>query len=351
MADTISDVIVNLNVEQPSIPINLGVLAVFVKGAKEGVETFTSDDDLQTKYGSNVALSKISQGYFQQDDHSDNLQVITYVDDIAKAAGDYYSAGWEFATVANTQTPGADGKSAAPADDLPALANFLDAKNERFTVLGLPATEDTVNKLDQTLQPYEGLKRTIAFASGNDTESAAFGIGALVGAIGNETVGSVTWKFKTLAGVAPTTLNASQILKLHKAHVFTYVIKAGLQQTSEGFTLSGEFIDALHGDDWIKAELETELQKLLSSSKKVSYDAAGIAEIDATVTTVLTQATDNGIILMDDAQKKGQFEVTTVSRANTPAQDIQQRKYNGLSFSYTRAGAIHSVVVSGTINL
>ena len=45
-----------------------------------------------------------------------------------------------------------------------------------------------------------------------------------------------------------------------------------------------------------KASIETELQKLLSSSKKLSFDAVGIAQIDATVTQVLSQATNNGII-------------------------------------------------------
>ena len=66
---------------------------------------------------------------------------------------------------------------------------------------------------------------------------------------------------------------------------------------------------------------------------------------------MLNNATSNGIILTDKETGAGDFSVTTVSRADTPTADIAERRYNGLSFAYTRAGAIHSVKVSGQINL
>ncbi|PAB55513.1 hypothetical protein A3Q05_04835 [Lactobacillus johnsonii] len=363
MSNTLSDITVKLNVETPSVPVNMGNLALFVKGDKQNVEGFNSYEDLQKVYGSNDLVKQVANGYFSQDDHGNKLFVITYTD-VATAATDYYGEGWEFATVIPgvkvvAPSVGDQGKEkeAVTVDttndlaDTVALSNFIDGKKERFAVVGLPATNENVEKISDTKKAFGNSPRTIIFVSGTNQAEAEYGIGGLVGAVGNETVGSVTWKFRKIGGVKPVDLTVTQIQKLHENNAFTYVTKAALDQTSEGKTLSGEFIDALHGDDWVKASLETELQKLLSNSKKITFDSAGIAQIDATVTAVLTTATNNGIISENPETKAGEFSVYTASRAESSDEDVAQRNYTGLKFSYTRSGAIHTVKVNGQINI
>lgn len=366
MSNTLSDITVKLNTETPSTPVNMGNLALFVKGDKQNVEGFNSYEDLQKVYGSNDLVKQVANGYFSQDDHGNKLFVITYTD-VATAATAYYGEGWEFATVipgvkvvTPSENTGGDQnkeKEAVTVDttndlaDTVALSNFIDSKKERFAIVGLPATAENVAKIADTKKAFGNSPRTIFFVSGADQAEAEYGIGGLVGAVGNETVGSVTWKFRKIGGVKPVDLTVTQIQKLHENNVFTYVTKAGLDQTSEGKTLSGEFIDALHGDDWVKASLETELQRLLSNSSKITFDAAGIAQIDATVTAVLTTATNNGIISVNPETNAGEFTVTTASRAQSSEEDIAQRNYTGLKFSYTRSGAIHTVKVNGQINI
>ena len=341
----------------------MGNLALFVKGDKQNVEGFNSYEDLQKVYGSNDLVKQVANGYFSQDDHGNKLFVITYTD-VATAATAYYGEGWEFATVIPgvkvvAPSVGDQGKEkeAVTVDttndlaDTVALSNFIDGKKERFAVVGLPATNENVEKIADTKKAFGNSPRTIIFVSGTNQAEAEYGIGGLVGAVGNETVGSVTWKFRKIGGVKPVDLTVTQIQKLHENNAFTYVTKAALDQTSEGKTLSGEFIDALHGDDWVKASLETELQKLLSNSKKITFDSAGIAQIDATVTAVLTTATNNGIISENPETKAGEFSVYTASRAESSDEDVAQRNYTGLKFSYTRSGAIHTVKVNGQINI
>ncbi|MBB1078965.1 DUF3383 family protein [Limosilactobacillus sp. STM2_1] len=367
MSNILSDITVKLNIETPSIPVNMGNLAVFVKGNNQGVETFGSYEDLQKTYGSNELLKQVANGFFSQDDHGNKLFVVTYTD-VATAASAYYGEGWEFATVLPVDptapvviNPSSDeGKEdAQPAStdttnvlaDAVALSSFIDGKNERFAVVAKPAIAENVENAPEFKKAFGNSPRTIAFFSGSTQAEAEYGIGGLVGAVGNETVGSVTWKFRKVGGVKPVDLTVTQIQKLHDNNIFTYVTKAGLDQTSEGKTLGGEFVDALHGDDWVKASLETRLQQLLSNSKKVTYDAAGIAQIDATVTSVLTDATNNGIISINPETNAGEFTVKTASRAESSKEDIAQRSYKGLQFSYTRSGAIHTVKVNGQINI
>jgi RNA binding exosome subunit len=339
MDDVLSDVNVVLNVLQPAVPVNLGVLAIFVHGTEMSKKSYTALEDVQSGEDSEQ-IQAIATGYFAQTGHSKQLLVIDYVD-MQEALDAYYTDAWEFATVVD---------SVEDSNDQLTLANYIEAKSERFAIFGLPATAETVNAAATTTQTYFGNDRTILFAYGADDKEAATGIGSLIGALGNQTVGSVTWKFKTLVGLKPCDLSVAQVGTLHKNHIFTYVTKAGIDQTTEGFTVSGEFIDALHGDDWVKASIETDLQKLLTTTAKLGYDVNGIAQIDATITNVLMQATTNGIIL-DDGSGKGTYNVTTLPREQVSADDIATRHYGGASFAYTRAGAIHSITVHGTVSM
>ncbi|WP_155286043.1 DUF3383 family protein [Lacticaseibacillus zhaodongensis] len=396
MVNTLSDVQIILDVQKPAAPVELGELAIFMPAAAMNFKTYTAMDDLSADVTDPDVL-KVAEGYFDQDEHYKDLAIISY-NDVTKALDAYFNSGWEFATLAGakpaaqTTTPPAntsttptdsgsgDGKTddskpadgsdtgsgtsttpaatpapeAAPApaaDDAQTISNYIEIKKRRFFVEGLIATTDTADNAADLSKKYDGNERTILFASGTTQQEAEYGVGALIGELANQVVGSITWKFKTLNGVKPTDYTQSQVNRMHDAGIFTYVSKAGIEQTSEGLTVSGEFIDALHGDDWVKAEMESQLQDLLSQSKKISYDTAGIAEIKAVANTVLTTATANGIVLIDATTGKGTFTVTTVSRADTPIEDIEKRQYNGMSFTYKRSGAIHAITVHGLVQL
>lgn len=341
MADTLTDVYVTLEVEQQSTPLNLGMLAIFTPGTALGMKTYESAGDvLANETDKNVQA--VASGYFAQTDHATKLLIITYVDDITAALDQYGSAGWEFGAVA-----GANVNDTVKS----AFSNYIEGQGKQFFVLNLPATEETVNNAATISKQYFGNTRTIAFAAGTDEASSLNGAGALVGALGNKVVGSITWKFKALTGVDVANLTAAQVKKLHENNIFTYVIKGDNKETSEGFTIGGRFIDDLHGDDWIKGSLEKELQNLLHSTAKLSYDTKGIAQIDATITGVLMQATTNGIILIDPDSGNGAYTVTTKSRSEADATDISGRHYKGASFTYVRSGAIHDITVHGTVSL
>lgn len=340
MNTTLSDVEVTLDVLEPTVPLNLGVLAIFTPDVTANKVEYTSEEDaLANIADKNVAA--LASGYFEQPNHANKLVIISYTD-LATALKDYANSGWEFATVA-----GADVAN----DDKQVFANYIEGRAKQFAIFAVTGTAETVTGAETLVKPYFGNERTIVFAVGADNIEANYGLGALIGALGNRTVGSITWKFKSLKGVDPIDWNSSQLNTLHKNGIFSYVTKAGEDQTSEGITISGEFIDALHGDDWIKASVETDLQMLLNTTDKLSYDAKGIAQIDATMTGVLLTATANGIVLVDDKTGAGQYSVSTQARSEVSAADIQSRHYAGASFTYTRGGAIHSVTVHGTVNL
>lgn len=110
------------------------------------------------------------------------------------------------------------------------LSNYVEGKARRFYVTGLVATDETVTKAETIKQQFFGNQRTIVFASGADADGSNYGIGALIGALANQTVGSITWKFKNLVGVKAVNYNAAQVDKLHKNGIITYVKKQELNR-------------------------------------------------------------------------------------------------------------------------
>ncbi len=351
MANDLLDVHVILDVASPAQPVNLGNLAIFIvqTGTNEviadtTISTFQEITDRGLTLGAEA--TQIAKGFFAQEAHGQTLFVYGVPNStdgsattkkLETALGD----GWEFgAIVPSTQ------------NDIVAMSNAIEAYGRKFLVVsgtgfdGAPAGAITALEAVKNA-PFYGNART--FMIGGVDAEQSYNIGAFVGAVGNKTPGSATWKFKSLTGSTAIKANGSVVSIATKNHVNLYVVKAGKDQTSEGLTLGGDYIDALLGDDWVRATLETNIQNLLQSVDKLSYDMTGIAQLEAAVTTVLRQATDNGIILVNPETGAGQFTVTAQTRDQQAAADISSRKYNGLSFTYTRAGAIHDVTIHGTI--
>ena len=172
---------------------------------------------------------------------------------------------------------------------------------------------------------------------------------ALVGAVATLTVGSVTWKFKQLKGVTPEVLTSNELSAIHGAHAFAYVEVSGVGETSEGWTMSGEYIDVIHGIIWVNTNMENKLEKFLQKNGKVSYDQVGITRINGVATQVMEQAYAQGIILTDETTGKGDYTVATSPRSEQSQQDLSDRHYGGLSFTYHVSGAIHTITVHGEV--
>jgi hypothetical protein len=182
------------------------------------------------------------------------------------------------------------------------------------------------------------------------TNIANYPESAWIGRAGSAPVGSVTWKFKGLTGIAPLDLSATALANIHAVGANTYVTKAGKAQTTEGKTLSGEYIDNIHAKDYVKFSIEHSVQTLLSNAPKISYDDTGIAQIESVVRTVLQRAFNQGIIAKD-ADGMALYGTTFKGRAQVDPADRAARTYNDGEFWFELAGAIHETTIRGHIRL
>lgn len=156
--------------------------------------------------------------------------------------------------------------------------------------------------------------------------------------------GSATWKFKTLSGVLPVTLTATQRTNIRARKGNTYQTVAGRNITWEGTIAGGTFgfIDVTQGLDWLEDDMTKGVFGALAGSAKIAYTDAGIAIIRSEVKASLKRAVQMGII--DD-----NFVVTVPTAASVSAADKAARALRNVSFTATLQGAIHEVFIDGVV--
>lgn len=156
-------------------------------------------------------------------------------------------------------------------------------------------------------------------------------------------IGGKTAKFKQVQGVKNTYISNTDIAELHKLNIQSYVEKMGVLQTTEGKMLSGEYIDVVLGEYWIRFRLEEALQRLAITEKKIPYTDRGIAMLVGEVEKVLSRAVDQGIV------EGGQYKIDYRKRKDVPVNDVALRKYDYIVWTAMLQGAIHQGQISGVV--
>jgi len=227
--------------------------------------------------------------------------------------------------------------------DIQALAALVEADLKLMGVstdeaaIITSATDDTASDLQDAA--YD---RTFLLYSEDEDN---YPIAGLIGGQAPKDPGSITWKFKTITGITPDTLTASEKGYAIAKNCNVYETVAGLNMiTSEGVVASGEYIDIMRGTDWLQVNMSTDIFRLLYNSDKVPFTTPGIAQVGAIVAYWLNRGVDVGLL------QEGSIVITLPKLANIPAGEKSIRYLNGITFSATYAGAIHKVGITGKIS-
>lgn len=325
----LQDVTVTINVAYPSPRIGLGRPVIFVqKVGASSYKEYTTLEALAVDYADGTPAHEKAKSIFLQPNRPDIVAVATYDTNIGAALAEFYNRPWHFALVAGDV-----------ATDQVAAAGFINDKDFKFVAVQVAN--------DAGREAVKGKKRTLIFdhnVVGEHLDAAA------VGNLGSLPVGSITWKFKDVKGITARYLTDTEIAAIDVDKAIAFVMKSGKPQLSEGWLANGEYIDVVHGQDWIKSDMENEIQNTLSQSDKVPYDARGINLIEAAATTTLQRGFSNGIIATKE-DGLPDYTLVALSREQSDPQDRAARIYRGLSFEFGLAGAIHEARVKGVINI
>lgn len=332
----LQDVKVTINLQKPAALIGLG--KPLILAPKTGASTFknySSLDAVKVDFAENTSTYKKAFAIFNQKNRPATIAIATFDSaavapapkTAAEAVAKYYDEDWFFALVADEVI----------ADQI-AVADAIELKKYKMFVLRTKLAADRA-----TVKAKEYDFVIDIFHEADEAIDAA-----LVGELGSQPAGSLTWKFKTLTGITPANLSADELNAIHEDGAIAYVRKMGVAQTSEGIVVSGEYIDVMHGLSWVITEIEKNVQNSFVQNKKLPYDHRGFAVLEGDVKTALKLGHRQGIIAEDDA-KNPLYTTTVMSRTDVPAAERGARVYNGLSFSFELAGAIHEANITGEV--
>jgi len=157
------------------------------------------------------------------------------------------------------------------------------------------------------------------------------------------TPGSATWKFKPLEAVPTYDLSQGQVSNVESKNATWYMETAGVPMTSNGQVAAGEYIDVIHGIDWLEARIQNLVFTALINVPKVPFTDAGVQMVVSPLKSALEEAVKNGILASYDIEFPVVAEVSVTDKGKRFLPDV---KFNGVL-----AGAIHSTKINGVVTL
>jgi len=231
--------------------------------------------------------------------------------------------------------------------DIEAIAADVEARSKLYTAKTADAAvlddqDDT--DVASTLLSNEYSRTAIIYHS---DAASAYPDCAWAGGQLPEDPGSVTWAFKSLPGIPGETFSGSDITALEAKRCTRYETVGGLSRTIGGYTSDpGAFIDVIRGLDWLEQRMAEDVFNRLANAKKVPYTNAGIAIIEGEARNRLQIGIANGVVADDE-----NLTVTTPQVSDTTSGDRSARILRNVSFTARLAGAIHQVIVRGTVTV
>ncbi|SFP18706.1 DUF3383 family protein [Salibacterium halotolerans] len=276
----------------------------------------------QNEHNDSVAIHSIAYDPDASTDPDTPTKLTTELDELIKEHADWYFLH----------------STAQRNEDIDALSNWTDGKLAMFITTSDDV--DFVNGFHDT----RSTMRTSLYYHPTDLQFAE----RMTGRWGVEDPGTITWKFKGVTGSSVVNLSPAEIKELHSNYVNTYIKKQGKEQTSEGFVVNGDFIDSVHGQDFIEMRMSEETQTMLQNRNKVPYSSGGIALVVGIVKKVLQEAFDQGIILENEGGNPS-FTITAPSITDASPEDRAARKLPPVLFNYQREGAVHTATITGRV--
>lgn len=196
-------------------------------------------------------------------------------------------------------------------------------------------------------------KRTVGFAyparSASEPDVPDVPVAALVGATAGKAPGSFTYKNLVLRGVSGREgITGISDSVLNTSHVITVVTKAGSCVTTEGTSVTGDFIDLIDSEDYLTQQIAYRTQQVLNNSDKIPYDNVGIAILENVALEVLQECYMMGMIATTE-DGEADYTVDYGLRSESTPAERAARNYPYGRFTATLSGAVHNVAIVGTV--
>ena len=166
---------------------------------------------------------------------------------------------------------------------------------------------------------------------------------ALLGKMFPKDPGSASWAYKTLLGVSPYVITSAQANTAEGKNAMTYMSIADVSVTRPGKVASGEYIDVIHGIDWLQARIQNRVYTPMVQLDKIPFTDGGVSVITAELEGALQEGVNVALLASYSSSVPKVADVSASDKANRMLPDVK--------FSAVLAGAIHKTKITGTVSL
>jgi hypothetical protein len=167
---------------------------------------------------------------------------------------------------------------------------------------------------------------------------------ALMGKMLSQAPGSASWAFKQLEGVSKAQLSTNTIDKLQKANINRYINIKDVGVTLDGRVAQGEYIDIIHGIDWLHVRIQERLFRLLMVNPKIPFTLQGVDLVRSEIMAQLKEAVYRGLLAADPEPMVSIPNIEDIDPGTRG-----KRILPDVRFSARLAGAIHHIEIQGKV--
>lgn len=359
IVDRYIDVVISRTTLSPSVASFDGLLVVADFDSADATPVFServreySDlATIATQFGTAHPVYGAAAAIFSQKETVDKV----YVGRVTTAAPETWTAGLDAILAENNEWYGMCSPDRVLADQSE-IADWAQINKKLYGI-----SSDDVNVVDGAGDIAEYIDTNsydysfvIYHPDSDGTTTGPYPAAAWLGLMFPKDPGSATWAWKQLVGITPYVLTGTQIDTIEGKNGNYYIDVAGISVALKGTVGTGEFMDTIRGSDWLKARIQELVLTPLVNTDKVPYTNAGVGVITNQIGEALGEAVDRDFVAATTTDVDGNIvpgwsisapEVSTVSAAEKTARNLPD-----VTFEATLSGAIHTVVVRGTLVL
>lgn len=229
-----------------------------------------------------------------------------------------------------------------PKDNKKDLVELANAVSARRLLAGVDIDESN-KEIAANLKTSSGARRVFSIYKESATDYPA---AAWMGRMLTQAPGSTSWAFKELAGIKKSKLSTDTVRILKDANVNRHVNINRVGVTMDGKVASGEYIDVVHGIDWLHVRIQERLFRLFTVNEKIPYTMKGVDLVRSEILAQLKEAVYRGLLAADPEPHVSIPHVDDIAPATRG-----QRKLPDVCFSGRLAGAIHEIEIRGTVTV
>jgi hypothetical protein len=156
--------------------------------------------------------------------------------------------------------------------------------------------------------------------------------------------GSLTWAYKTVAGVPIYVLTATEVNNIEGNSGNYYIELASQNKTLNGVTADGDFIDVQRTIDALSAGIQEDVAGLIFTLPKLPYTNGSVSTVKGTIRGVIGRFQATAAL---DPETEPLITAPLVE--DVAAADRAARILPDVEFQARLGGAIHKVIIEGTL--